>query len=80
MLFYTVKRLGVAVLVALSVSIVTFSLLHVSGDPAAAMAGESASEEDIEYVRQHYGFNRSLPVQYVDWATRAIKGDFGQSI
>ena len=80
MLFYTVKRLGVAVLVALSVSIVTFSLLHVSGDPAAAMAGESASEEDIEYVRQHYGFNRSLPVQYVDWATRAIKGDFGQSV
>ena len=80
MLFYTVKRLGVAILVALSVSIVTFSLLHVSGDPAAAMAGESASEEDIEYVRQHYGFNRSLPVQYVDWATRAIKGDFGQSI
>ena len=74
------KRLGVAILVALSVSIVTFSLLHVSGDPAAAMAGESASEEDIEYVRQHYGFNRSLPVQYVDWATRAIKGDFGQSI
>ena len=80
MLFYTVKRLGVAVLVALSVSIVTFSLLHVSGDPAAAMAGESASEEDIEYVRQHYGFDRSLPTQYVDWATRAIKGDFGQSI
>ena len=80
MLFYTVKRLGVAILVALSVSIVTFSLLHVSGDPAAAMAGESASEEDIEYVRQHYGFNRPLPVQYVDWATRAIKGDFGQSI
>ena len=80
MLFYTVKRLGVAILVALSVSIVTFSLLHVSGDPAAAMAGESASEEDIEYVRQHYGFDRSLPTQYVDWATRAIKGDFGQSI
>ena len=74
------KRLGVAILVALSVSIVTFSLLHVSGDPAAAMAGERASEEDIEDVRQHYGFNRSLPVQYVDWATRAIKGDFGQSI
>ena len=80
MLFYTVKRLGVAILVALSVSIVTFSLLHVSGDPAAAMAGESASEEDIEYVRKHYGFDRSLPTQYVDWATRAIKGDFGQSI
>ena len=80
MLRYALKRIGVAILVAISVSIVTFSLLHVSGDPAAAMAGESASEEDIEYVRKHYGFDRPLPVQYVDWASKAIQGDFGQSI
>ena len=80
MLLYALKRFGVAILVAISVSIVTFSLLHVSGDPAAAMAGESASEEDIEYVRKHYGFDRPLPVQYVEWASKAIKGDFGQSI
>jgi len=80
MLLYALKRFGVAILVAVSVSIVTFSLLHVSGDPAAAMAGESASEEDIEYVRKHYGFDRPLPVQYVDWASKAIQGDFGQSI
>ena len=80
MLLYALKRFGVAILVAISVSIVTFSLLHVSGDPAAAMAGESASEEDIEYVRKHYGFDRPLPVQYVDWASKAIQGDFGQSI
>ena len=80
MLLYALKRFGVAILVAISVSIVTFSLLHVSGDPAAAMAGESASEEDFEYVRKHYGFDRPLPVQYVDWASKAIKGDFGISI
>ena len=80
MLLYALKRFGVAILVAISVSIVTFSLLHVSGDPAAAMAGESASEEDIEYVRKHYGFDRPLPVQYVDWASKAIQGDFGISI
>ena len=72
MLLYALKRFGVAILVAISVSIVTFSLLHVSGDPAAAMAGESASEEDIEYVRKHYGFDRPLPVQYVDWACQGI--------
>jgi len=80
MLLYALKRFGVAILVAISVSIVTFSLLHVSGDPAAAMAGESASEEDIEYVRKHYGFDRPLPAQYVDWASKAIRGDFGISI
>ena len=80
MALYTLKRLGVAILVAIAVSLVTFSLLYVSGDPAAAMAGESASEEDIEYVRKHYGFDRPLTVQYIDWAYKAIHGDFGMSI
>ncbi len=40
MLLYALKRFGVAILVAISVSIVTFSLLHVSGDPAAASASK----------------------------------------
>ena len=47
MLLYSLKRFGVALLVALAVSLVTFTLLRLSGDPAAAMAGESATEEDI---------------------------------
>ncbi|MCK5445850.1 MAG: ABC transporter permease, partial [Rhodospirillaceae bacterium] len=47
---------------------------------AMAMAGEGASQEDIEYVRQHYGFNRPVIVQYLDWLGRAIRGDFGVSI
>jgi peptide/nickel transport system permease protein len=80
MLIYTLKRLGVAILVAITVSIVTFSLLRLSGDPAAAMAGEAATEEDIEYVRKFYGFDKSLPVQYWDWATRALNGDLGTSV
>lgn len=80
MLFYTLKRFGMALLVLVTVSLVTFTLLRLSGDPAAAMAGESATEEDIEYVRKHYGFDRSLPVQYWDWATKAIQGDLGRSV
>ncbi len=80
MLFYTLKRFGVALLVLVTVSLVTFTLLRLSGDPAAAMAGESATEEDIEYVRKHYGFDRPLPVQYWDWATKAIQGDLGRSV
>jgi peptide/nickel transport system permease protein len=63
-----------------AVSVITFTLLRLSGDPAAAMAGESATAEDIEYVRKHYGFDRSLPVQYWDWATKAMQGDLGRSI
>lgn len=80
MLFYTLKRFGVAVLVLISVSLITFSLLRFSGDPAAAMAGEAASEEDIEYVRKQFGFDRPLPVQYWAWASKALQGDFGMSV
>ena len=80
MLLYSLKRFGVALLVALAVSLVTFTLLRLSGDPAAAMAGESATEEDIEYVRKHYGFDRPLPVQYYSWLSKALQGNFGMSI
>ncbi len=80
MLVYTVKRFGMALLVMLAVSLVTFTLLRLSGDPAAAMAGEAATAEDIEYVRKHYGFDRPLPVQFWNWATKALQGDLGRSI
>lgn len=80
MLFYTLKRFGMALLVLVTVSLVTFTLLRLSGDPAAAMAGEAATEEDIEYVRKQFGFDRPLPVQYWAWAVRALHGDLGRSI
>ncbi len=80
MLIYSLKRLGVAVLVALTVSVITFVLLHASGDPAIALAGEGASQEDIQYVRERYGFNQSLGAQYLDWLARALQGDFGVSV
>jgi len=80
MLIYSLKRLGVALLVAFAVSMITFALLRFSGDPAAAMAGEAATEEDISYIRTHYGFDRPLYEQYGRWLGNALQGDFGQSI
>ena len=50
MLIYALKRFGVAILVALTVSILSFSMLYLSGDPAIALAVEGASQEDIENV------------------------------
>ena len=79
MLTYAMKRLGVAVLVAVTVSLVTFSLLHLSGDPAMALAGESATQEDIENIRRVYGYDRPLVVQYIDWLGGALTGDLGRS-
>lgn len=80
MLTYILKRISLAVLVALAVSVVAFLLLRLSGDPAIAIAGEGARQADIELIRQTYGFDRPLPAQYMDWLGKALRGDFGDSI
>lgn len=80
MLLYTLKRLGVALLVAAFVSIVAFMLLRLSGDPALAIAGEGARDEDIALIRQTYGLDRPLIVQYLDWLLTTLSGDFGESL
>jgi peptide/nickel transport system permease protein len=79
MLAFAAKRLGVAVLVALTVSLITFSMIYVSGDPALAIAGEGARPESIEAIRKFYGFDRPIIVQYLDWLAGAVRGDFGRS-
>lgn len=79
MLIYTLKRLGIAILVAVTVSFISFMLLRMSGDPAIALAGEAATSEEIEFVRTQYGLDRPLIIQYVEWAGRAIRGDLGVS-
>ena len=79
MLIYTLKRMGLAVLVMFTVSLISFMLTRVSGDPAIALAGEGASQEEIEFVRTQYGFDRPLMVQYVEWIGRALRGDLGES-
>ena len=76
---YILKRLGIALLVALTVSIISFSLLYISSDPAVAMAGETASDEDIEALRKLYGFDKPIYVQYFNWLANALKGNLGES-
>ena len=79
MLAYCLKRTLLAALVALTVSIISFALLHLSGDLAQALAGSSATAADIAQVRQAYGLDRPIIVQYADWIARALRGDFGES-
>jgi peptide/nickel transport system permease protein len=79
MLPYLLKRFAVAILVAITVSLITFSMIYLSGDPAVALAGETATEADIENIRRYYGYDRPIMVQYLDWLYRAVQGDFGQS-
>ncbi len=80
MLNFAVRRLVLAALVALTVSIIAFFLVRVSGDLAIALAGQEASAQDIEDIRKAYGLDRPIIVQYASWLGDAIQGDFGESL
>ncbi len=79
-LSYFVNRLTVAVLVAITVSIFAFSLLRLSGDLAAELAGDDATAAEIAEVAKSYGLDRPFHIQYLDWAGSALQGDLGVSI
>ena len=64
------------------VSAIAFSLLFVlPGDPALAILGEEQAKNQQLYqqLRAELGLDRPLPVQYVDWASRVVRGDLGTS-
>jgi peptide/nickel transport system permease protein len=79
MIAYMLKRTFVAFLILIVVSALTFSLSHLTTDPALTIAGETASEADIQAIRELYGYDRPVWEQYLDWALRALSGDFGMS-
>jgi peptide/nickel transport system permease protein len=79
MLSFTFQRLLVAISVAVTVSIIAFFLLHLSGDLAIAIAGPEASPAQVEEVRRQFGLDRPLVLQYLDWLWRALHFDFGDS-
>jgi peptide/nickel transport system permease protein len=80
MLAFIIDRLATAALVLACVSVIAFSLVHLRGDPARLMAGETAQPADIEILRKAYGLDQPIAVQYAKWALLALQGDFGSSI
>jgi len=80
MLKSLLHRLYISILVAVTVSIISFSLLRLSGDLAAELAGEDATEKEIALIAHQYGLDRALYIQYFDWAGNAITGDLGRSL
>ncbi|OIN12219.1 ABC transporter permease [Oceanisphaera psychrotolerans] len=79
MLRFLLRRLLVALLVALAVSSISFSLAYLSGDPAIAIAGAGGSAKDAALIRELYGFDRPIVVQYADWIVQALQGNLGTS-
>ena len=75
-----VRRLLFTVLVLFGLSVITFGLAHVvPGDPARLMAGPRASRSAVEKIRERYGLNDPLPVQYVAYVRGVLRFDFGES-
>ncbi|MFJ2990771.1 ABC transporter permease [Collimonas sp. NPDC087041] len=79
MLIYILRRLMIALSVAITVSVVSFMLLHLSGDLATAIAGPEASAAQVEVIRTQYGLDRPLAAQFADWLWNAVRLDFGRS-
>ena len=77
---YIAGRLATAVLVILGVSVVSFFLTFLTGDPAEIMLPPGATAEQIEKFRREWGFDDPLPVQYWRFLSRAVHGDFGVSL
>ena len=75
------RRVASIVPVMLIVSFLTFSLTYlVPGDAASVAAGESATPEQIELVRQQLGLDRPFFVQYASWLLQVVRGDLGTSL
>lgn len=75
------RRIALTVPVLLGVTLITFGVSHsVPGDPARALAGIYADQQTVDAIRQEWGLDRSVPVQYANYLQHLAQGDMGRSI
>ena len=80
MLNFLARRLVSTLPVLLIVAVLVFLMLRLTpGDPAAVLAGDAASTEQIAQIRTSLGLDRSIPEQFFIWAGNLLTGDLGQS-
>ena len=81
MLLYALRRLIYLVPVAFGVSLLVFALVHMApGDAISAIVPPDAPKEVVDKLKEYYGFDKPLPVQYFRWLIVTLSGDFGTSI
>jgi peptide/nickel transport system permease protein len=77
---YIARRLLATIPVVAVVAIFVFLLLRLSGgDPAAVIAGDSATTQQVQEIRLKLGLERPIVEQFVIWVGRILRGDFGES-
>jgi len=78
---YVVRRVLATIPVMAVVALFVFSLLYLApGDPAAVIAGDQATPEDVERIRQSLGLDRPYLVRFGEWVWHILQGDLGTSI
>ncbi|WP_102345994.1 ABC transporter permease [Bacillus sp. Marseille-P3661] len=81
MIAFLVRRILQTIVILFMVSVFVFTIMHLlPGDPVSIMLGEDATPEKVMQVKQELGLDKSLPAQYVDWITKVLQGDLGNSI
>ncbi len=77
---YLAKRALLALAVAVTVSLVNFTMVLMSGDVAVSIGGPTATYEQLERIRRDLGLDQPIVVQYLRWLGNAVRGDFGDSL
>ncbi len=77
---FAVRRLVRALFVCLGISLITFALLHVVGNPVLLLLPQDASDADVTLLKEKLGLDRPLWIQYAVFLGGALRGDFGQSL
>src|ERR1700704_7098 len=78
-MMYLAQRLLHGAFVLLGVTVVVFGLTYLTGDPASVLVPLNTSAEEIEKFRHLMGLDRPPPTQSLDFLSRAVQGDFGES-
>lgn len=81
MILYTLRRLVLLIPMLIGLTMIVFAIARLlPGDPVALAAGPNATPDVIESVRQEFGLDKSLPLQYWAYVTGLVQGDWGVSI
>jgi peptide/nickel transport system permease protein len=81
MLSYIIRRILATVPVMVVVALFVFSLLYIApGDPAAIIAGDQATPDDVARIRMSLGLDRPFLIRFGEWFWQILHGDLGTSI
>jgi len=78
---YILKRILALIPIMFIVGIFVFFIIHlIPGNPAAMMLGPEATQEEIDAFSRSMGLDRPIPIQFVEWFSNVVRGNFGISL